>query len=429
MTEIRLTESDAPRASVIVLTRRDVGSLRACLRSLMRNVDPQTAWELVLVLNGADEDVVAFCEREVSGAGIERCSVNLGFPGGCTLAAAGARGELLVFLNDDTEVAPEWLEALVASADEHPQAGAIGSRLLFPDGSIQEAGGVIWRDGTTAQVGRGDPPGRRRYSCLRRVDYCSAASLLVRRSAWEAVGGFDEEYFPGYYEDVDLCLAIRQHGQHVLYQPRSRVVHHVSPPSDEEINARLFERNAARVSAKWSALLASHELWDPRSPGAVERAMLRAQGWPRRILAIENRLADPATGALSARLSGAIGELQSMGAAITVFAPEAGEGGCEVSSALDFDILEGDVNEHLASPEILFDAVIVFGADNLQRYNSAIRARQPQAALIYGAGGTAVSEVEHLAASPPDVIMGEQPAGSWIDAFAQARTRRVDEYV
>jgi len=429
VTRITLPASEVPRASIVVLSRRNVGVLRACLTALSRNVSPEARCEVIILLNGADEDVRSYCEREVAGARVERSGVNLGFPAGCNLAATRARGAFLVFLNDDTEIAPRWLESLMQAADEHPLAGAIGSRLLFPDGSLQEAGGAIWRDGTTAQLGRGRSATSRRHECLRRVDYCSAASLLVRRSTWDLIGGFDEEYFPGYYEDVDLCLAIRQHGQQVLYEPRSQLIHHVSPSSDEEMSARLLERNAARVRAKWSALLASHEMWDPQSPGAVERAMLRAQGWPRRILAIDERLPDPATAALSARLLGGIGELQSMGAAITVFAPQAGEGDWEAFSPLDFDILEGDVNEHLASPEIFYDAVIVFGADNLQRYSSAIRALQPQAAVIYEAGGTAVSRVQHHAASPPDTVVAEQPAGSWIDAFVQARSRRVDDYV
>lgn len=381
------------------------------------------------MLNGADEDVAAFVEREVAGAHVERSRVNLGFPAGCNLAAARAQGAYLVFLNDDTEVAPGWLDSLVRAADEHPQAGAIGSRLLFADGSLQEAGGVVWRDGTTAQVGRGPPPATRRYGCLRPVDYCSGASLLVRRSTWNLTGGFDEDYFPGYYEDVDLCLAIRRHGQQVLYEPRSQVVHHVSPPVDEGVDVPLLQRNAARVGAKWSALLASHELWDPQSPGAVERGVLRAQGWPRRILAIDDRLPDPAAGAASAGMVEAIRELGSIGAACTVFTLQASNGDSDLAASLGFDIVEGDVIDHLAAAEVLYDAVIVAGRDNLQRYISAIRALQPQSAVIYEIGGRPLPQVEHEPILTPDAVTGEQFVGSWIDVFAQARSSRADEYV
>ncbi len=426
--KIALPVCEAPRASIIVLTRRNVEMLRSCLDALSRGIASETRCEVIVVLNGADEDVAAFCEREVSGALVERSRVNLGFPAGCNLAAARARGAFLAFLNDDTEVAPGWLESLIDAADEHPGAGAIGSRLLFPDGSLQEAGGVIWRDGTTAQVGRGHPGTGRRYRCLRPVDYCSAASLLVRKSTWDLVGGFDEEYFPGYYEDVDLCLAIRQRGQQVLYEPRSQVVHHVSPPTDEAVNPRLFQRNAARVRAKWSALLASHEQWDPRSHGAVERGMLRAQGWPRRILVIDEHLRDPAGGA-SAGIIDAVRELGSIGGACMVFSPHAQAGAAELSVRLDFEILEGELVDHLAAAEIFYDAVIVSGPDNLQRYISVIRELQPQSAVIYEARGGLLAQLEHEPALTPDAVTAEQPAGSWLDVFARARSRRVDEYV
>lgn len=425
---LTLPYSDAPRASIVVLTRRNVEVLRACLASVARNVGPDTQFELIILLNGADEDVAAFCDREVVGARVERSHVNLGFPAGCNLAAAEARGEFLVFLNDDTEVAPRWLECLMQAADEHPQAGAIGSRLLFADGSVQEAGGVIWKDGTTAQVGRERGSASPRYECLRQVDYCSAASLLVRSSTWNLIGGFDEEFSPGYYEDVDLCLAVRHYGQQVLYEPGSRLVHHVSPPVDEAVNERLFRCNAARVQAKWSALLASHEMWDPRFPGAVERAMLRAQGWPRRILFIDECLPDPAAGA-SPRVVAAIHDLRSIGAAITVFAARAPEGDRDLSGRLGFDTLEGNIVDHLAAAEVFYDAVIVSGPDNLRSYGSAIRSLQPQAALIYETGGSPAPRVGHQAASTADAVAGERSAGSWIDVFEQARSRRVNEYV
>lgn len=427
MSSIALPRNDAPRVSIIVLTRRDVEMLRRCLTALSRNLRGDPAAEVIVLLNGADDEVVAFCERDVAGARVERSRVNLGFPGGCNLAAGRARGEFLVFLNDDAEVAPGWLESLVQSADEHPRAGAIGSRLLFADGSVQEAGAVVWRDGTTAQVGRERAPGRRRYACLRRVDYGSAASLLVRRSTWDAVGGFDEEYFPGYYEDVDLCLAIRSYGQEVLYEPRARVVHHVSPP-DPDVDAGLFQRNAARLRAKWSTLLTDHESWEPHVPGAVERAVLRAQGWPRRVLVIGERLPGYGEDAAAARIADAIGELRAI-AAVTVWASRLPDDAWHLPRRLGYDLVDGDVMEHLAAPEIFCDAVLVSGPDQLRRCMPAVRALQPQAAVIYDAGAASAPPVDPANPLTPDAVTGREPTRSWIDVFARARSRRVDEYV
>ena len=145
---------DAPRASILVLAWRSLSPLARCLHSLERHL-PAGVAEVVILLNGASPDVSRYVEGQVGGAKVVRSSVNLGFAGGCNRAAAAASGEYLVLLNDDTEIQPGWLEALVDAADSDPGVGAVGSRILFPDGSLQEAGCIIWNDGSTMAVGRG----------------------------------------------------------------------------------------------------------------------------------------------------------------------------------------------------------------------------------------------------------------------------------
>lgn len=147
------------------------------------------------------------------------------FGGGCNRGAAESSGEFLLFLNDDIEVLPGWLEALVETADRHPDAGAVGSLILFPDSTMQEAGAIVWRDGSTLCINRGGQVEVNPYNFLRPVDYCSACSLLVRRQPWAALGGFDARYFPAYYEGVDLCFGLARAGFRILFQPRSRAVH------------------------------------------------------------------------------------------------------------------------------------------------------------------------------------------------------------
>ncbi len=129
--------------------------LGRCLCALAAEVDDPIAAEVVLVLNGADADVTTFVDQYVQGTVVLRSPVNLGFAGGCNLAARQARGAYLVFLNDDTEVNRGWLEALVRVADTQPRVGAVGSRILFPDGRLQEAGSLVWRDGSAQGLGRG----------------------------------------------------------------------------------------------------------------------------------------------------------------------------------------------------------------------------------------------------------------------------------
>ncbi|HYA00338.1 MAG TPA: glycosyltransferase family 2 protein, partial [Candidatus Binatia bacterium] len=175
-----------------------------------------------------------------------------------------------------------WLRALVEVAESAPRIGAVGSRLLDPDGTLQEAGSILWSDGSTQPVGRGLPAGNTKYERVRDVDYCSACGLLVKREAWEAVGGFDERYHPAYYEDVDLCLSLRAHGYRTVYAPEARVVHHGGASSSEGLRLAAGMRSGRLFAAKWAAEL--HEYCPPPRPAShsasVAEAIHRAESRP-----------------------------------------------------------------------------------------------------------------------------------------------------
>ena len=151
---------------------------------------------------------------------------NLGYLRSCNTAARVAKGEFLLLLNNDTQVLPDWLDPLLLPFRSRSDVGAVGSKLLYPDGRLQEAGCIVWDDGSGWNFGRLDSPDRPAYNYLREVDYCSAASLLVPRALFNEMGGFDERYAPAYCEDSDLAFRLRERGYKVLYQPRSRIVHH-----------------------------------------------------------------------------------------------------------------------------------------------------------------------------------------------------------
>src|SRR5262249_2310706 len=124
---------------------------------------------------------------------------NLGYLRSCNEGARHARGSHLVLLNNDTEVQPGWLDEIMATFAAVPEAGLVGTRLLYPDGRLQEAGGILWRDGSGWNLGRGDDPGRPEYSYRRDVDYCSAACIALPLAVWQALDGFDVRYAPAYY--------------------------------------------------------------------------------------------------------------------------------------------------------------------------------------------------------------------------------------
>ena len=218
--------------------------LIACLESLAQNAG-SVPFEVVIVVNGSPEAVRRFVQESVAGATVVESSVNRGVAGGYNLGRESARGEFIVLLHDDVEVLPGWLDALVQAADDTPAGGAVGSRALNPDGTLQSAGAVVRPDGTTelVKVDSQDP---------RRVDYCGSYSLLVRASTWDALGGLDERFFPAYHVDVDLGTAIRASGQFVLYEPRSHVIHHRwGVSADPRFRHFAGHRNHRRYVEKW----------------------------------------------------------------------------------------------------------------------------------------------------------------------------------
>ncbi len=254
-----LPTSRMPVASIVIPTSNNEPVLAACLEALATSIDPaRVPFEVLVIFQQMEERAVrAFCER-FPGVRSLAVGINLGFGAANNYAVRRTGGEFVVLLNDDTRPQPGWLEALVDCARSDASIGAVGSQLVYMDGTVQEAGSVMWSDGTTACPGRGEPVDSPGFATVRDVDYSSANGLLVRRASFDAAGGFDDRYFPGYYEDADLCFTLRHVlGQRVVYQPRS-VIFHVESATmnrDPEFRAFLFRRHRAAFCAKWAGVL------------------------------------------------------------------------------------------------------------------------------------------------------------------------------
>jgi GT2 family glycosyltransferase len=371
------------RVSVLIVCHRRVDLLARCLQSLRRNLGDAVSSETIVLFNGTPEADRERVRDLLRGAVTLVSSVNLGFGGGNNRAAAQAQGEYLALLNDDVEVQPGWLEPLVETAERHGDAGAVGSRILHPDGSLQEAGSVVWSDGSSIGVGRGLPPGARRYDYVREVDYVSACSLLVRRSTFEQLGGFDERFFPGYNEDVDLCFGIRRLGQRVLYQPRSVVVHHESQTGSES-KTFLILRGRARLREKWGEELARQPEPRPGDPLAVELAIHRARRSPRRLLVVDDRPPTQGMGSGFGRMLEAMRELAGAGYALSLYPTSTADGDRRELQDLGVDVVERDLVSHLASPGCLYDAAIISRPNNFLAARP-VRRFLPYAPIIYDA--------------------------------------------
>ena len=270
----------APRVSICILVLEHAAFARECLDSLRRPGASPPGTEVVVVANGTPPDQLGSLMAHDDVVLVVN-DLNLGFGVGCNQAASVARAPLLIFLNDDSTVEDGCIDALVRAASADPEIGAVGPRILTVDGTLQEAGSVLWRDGSAAHVGEGLPSAPDIYQEPRDVDYASANGLLVTRRAWDIVGGFDERFSPAYFEDVDLCLTLAAHGFRTRYEPRARVTHRGSQSTSSVYRGFLLSRNQRRLIEKWGHALDRFELPPRKDSGptfdaAVRRAVISA---------------------------------------------------------------------------------------------------------------------------------------------------------
>lgn len=334
-TLIYLPRSARPTVSVIIPSYGQVAMTQRCLASIAANL-PAAPMEVFLVDDDSRDPALRRLRR-VRGLRVLTTPRNLGFIGACNHAAGFARGEFLMFLNNDTLVRPGWLDRLVEALRAQPAAGAAGSKLLFPDGRLQEAGGIIWRDGSGWNYGRGDDPARAVYNYLREADYCSGAALLVRRALFDALSGFDPLYAPAYFEDADLSFRLRAHGYATLYQPLSEVVHLEGASHGTDLSRGVKAHqvvNRERFVTRWAGVLAAeHMVSGTRQLRARDRAAHRPV-----ILVVEHSLPEPDRDAGSQTIAAFLHGLSAAGAVVKLWVEVIRPGPDYLSDLLDAGI-------------------------------------------------------------------------------------------
>ncbi len=305
------------RASIVIPVLNNAFLTHHCLESIAQRT-ARGQYEVIVVDNGSDERTR---QMLVSARGLRLITnaSNVGFVEACNQGAAAARGEFVVFLNNDAVVLPDWLDHLIATAERDGGIGAVGAKLVYPDGRLQEAGGIIWSDGEGWNYGRLGSPDAPDFNFVRDVDYCSAACLLVRRSLFEDLGGFDLRYAPAYYEDVDLCFRLWERGYRVLYQPLARVIHFEGATAGTDL-ASGFKRyqaiNHATFVARHSRALLARQ---PHDPARVRLARNRRPG--KRILVVDHMVPHHDHDAGSVRMMALLTMLVELGHAVS-FLPD-----------------------------------------------------------------------------------------------------------
>ncbi|KQY49668.1 glycosyltransferase [Lysobacter sp. Root494] len=250
------SSGSAPMASLVIPVFNHFGHTLACLRALAAH-PPLASIEIICVDDGSSDET-ATALPQVAGLRYHRRPENGGFIAACNDGLALARGEYVIFLNNDTVPQPGWLDVLLSTFAAHPGTGIVGAALLYPDGRLQEAGGVVWRDGSADKLGRLQAADSSAFAHVRRVDYVSGAALAIPRALCLSLGGFDSLYAPAFYEDTDLAMRVRATGLQVLVQPASHVVHveGVTTGTDDRHGVKSGQPiNQRRFAERWKSVL------------------------------------------------------------------------------------------------------------------------------------------------------------------------------
>jgi len=241
------------KVSIIIPVFNKVEYTKQCIHAIIRNT-PAQLFDIIIIDNASTDDTKSYLQGLSGDVRIITNEQNVGYTIACNQGAAVAQGKYLVLLNNDTVPQPGWLESLIKLAEERPDAGAIGAKLVYPNGILQEAGGIVFQDGSGWNFGNGDDPNKPVYNVVSDVDYCSGACLLVKKELFDQVGGFDEQYAPAYYEETDLCFSLREKGYKTLYNPDVLVIHHESVTAGLDLKSsfrKYIEINRIKFSNKW----------------------------------------------------------------------------------------------------------------------------------------------------------------------------------
>ncbi len=251
----------SPVVSIIIPVYNQVDFTLRCWRSLRKHT-PEHLYELIFIDNASTDPTPRRLAKLKGNVRVIRNPVNQGFVQACNQGGAVARGQYLLFLNNDTELRPGWLEAMLTAMERREDVGAVGAKLVYPDGKLQEAGGLIFSDGSGWNFGKNDDPARALYNDPCEVDYCSGACLLVRSELFRRLKGFDARYAPAYYEDVDLCFSLRKLGYTVRYCPEAEVIHYEGVTAGRKLSEGLKQNqvvNKTKFVKKWRAVLVGQD--------------------------------------------------------------------------------------------------------------------------------------------------------------------------
>jgi GT2 family glycosyltransferase len=383
---LHLPRADQPDISIILVLFNQAELTFACLSSIVETLRKAPfGVEVVIADNASTDDTSALLEQ-VEGAVVIRNRSNLHFLRAVNAAARQATGRTILLLNNDAQLLPGALASALRTLDSDPVIGAVGGRIILPDGTLQEAGSIIWRDGTCSGYARGDDPTAPDVMFQRDVDYCSGAFLLTKAALWRQMGGFDERFAPAYYEETDYCVRLWEGGYRVVYDPDAAILHY-------EFGSSTASGDALRLqAANHAVFVTQHGDWlagqFPVSPLNVLPART-ARGSRPRILVLEDRVPKVELGTGYPRANRLLHEMVEAGADVTFFPMfRHYETWRSIRAALDkrIEVLwraeAPQLRDYLMARRGHFDAVLVCRPQNMRALMDAIG---PERSLLGGA--------------------------------------------
>lgn len=384
------TACGAPRfvpdrsVSIIVPVYNQLSYTLRCLDSIKQHTQ-ELDYEIVVVDDASSDRTQAKLSVRDDIVYI-RNEKNLGFVGSCNAGGSRATKTYVCFLNNDTAVQPFWLSALIHSFQLYTNVGLAGSKLVFPDGRLQEAGGLVWEDGTAWNWGRLQDPCDPRYNYARHTDYCSGAAIVLPRALFDSLGGFDRHYTPAYAEDTDLAFKVRALGLATVYQPLSQVVHFegITSGTDNSRGVKAYQvENLKKFARRWARVL-THQ------GRASDASLLCDRGIVGRILILDQITPEPDRDAGSVAQLEIIQAFRALGYKIT-FVPCSNFADMppytDMLSALGVESVllpwTGSLERHLKAFGRSYDAVMIFRPPTWTAWIAKVREFAPQAKVIF----------------------------------------------
>ena len=376
----------SPDVSIVIPVYGQLGYTLNCIDSLLRHRSRYSA-EIIVIDDHSRDGVTDVFLPQLDSIRYQRQPVNGGFIKSCNTGAAIACGAFVLMLNNDTRVVEGWLDALVESFTLFPSAGLVGSKMLYPDGSLQEAGGILWRDGSAWNYGRGDDPNRPQYCHAREVDYISGCSILLPTDLWRELGGFDVHFNPAYAEDADLAMRVVAAGRQVWFQPQSRVVHYEGKTGGTDTGAGT---KAYQISNLKKLFLRWREAFEAHRPNGEAPYLERERKIRRRFLVVDAVAPTPNQDAGSVQTVLALKCCRELGYKtyfvaednwlfVPDYIPDLQRQGIECTYAPYETKFEGYIRLY----GWMFDVVMVYRVGILDRTIGLLRQYAPQAVVIY----------------------------------------------